>query len=263
MLWEFFKGGGAKPYDRLTDTEVLDNCILQKEADGGGEVEEMVDEWGGGGDGEGLGRGKINGGMIDGRMMDGGRMDGGGMNEGRMDGRGMNGGRMGGGINDQNNNEEEDDIWKINESTKHDGKREKKDKRKRATGLKGGGGWGDRVGGTLFLPKPPSCPGEVYDLMRACWSCEPNCRPTFDEIHQFMMAKGGVMKKNCSGGGGFGVSGGGGGFGVSGGGGGFGVSGGGGGFGVSGGGDGSVSGGGGSGGYGGGASRNKKVRKNF
>ena len=43
--------------------------------------------------------------------------------------------------------------------------------------------------GVVYLPRPSHCSSEVYDLMMSCWSCDPNSRPLFDEIHAFMKVK--------------------------------------------------------------------------
>ena len=33
------------------------------------------------------------------------------------------------------------------------------------------------------LAVPENCPSEIYELMKACWSSNPQCRPSFDELH--------------------------------------------------------------------------------
>jgi serine/threonine protein kinase len=54
-----------------------------------------------------------------------------------------------------------------------------------------GGGDDDDVGsssgGPIVLPpRPAGCPRETYDLMRECWRCDPDRRPTFRETHMFL-----------------------------------------------------------------------------
>ncbi|ESO10598.1 hypothetical protein HELRODRAFT_71985, partial [Helobdella robusta] len=45
------------------------------------------------------------------------------------------------------------------------------------------------VRGFLLPPKPKSCPREMYDLMRECWNADVALRPSFKEIHMFLMGK--------------------------------------------------------------------------
>ena len=40
-----------------------------------------------------------------------------------------------------------------------------------------------------MLPRPGGCPKEIYDLMAECWNREESARPTFREIHMFLMRK--------------------------------------------------------------------------
>ena len=40
-----------------------------------------------------------------------------------------------------------------------------------------------------YLPQPPVCPREIYDLMKECWNREEAQRPTFREIHMFLQRK--------------------------------------------------------------------------
>lgn len=50
--------------------------------------------------------------------------------------------------------------------------------------------YGDRKGAEAIqsidngerLPKPPSCPDHVYDIMMKCWEFEADKRPTFAEL---------------------------------------------------------------------------------
>ncbi|XP_064615973.1 discoidin domain-containing receptor 2-like isoform X2 [Liolophura sinensis] len=41
----------------------------------------------------------------------------------------------------------------------------------------------------LYLPQPPNCPREIYDLMRECWNRQELERPSFREIHMFLQRK--------------------------------------------------------------------------
>ena len=41
----------------------------------------------------------------------------------------------------------------------------------------------------ILLSWPIICPKDIYDLMCECWKCNPNDRPTFKEIHMFLMRK--------------------------------------------------------------------------
>ncbi|XP_045034749.1 discoidin domain-containing receptor tyrosine kinase B isoform X1 [Daphnia magna] len=41
----------------------------------------------------------------------------------------------------------------------------------------------------MLLASPILCPKEIYDLMCECWKCNSNDRPTFKEIHMFLMRK--------------------------------------------------------------------------
>ena len=41
----------------------------------------------------------------------------------------------------------------------------------------------------MLLPNPILCPKEIYDLMCECWHCNEADRPTFKEIHMFLMRK--------------------------------------------------------------------------
>ncbi|GMT06541.1 hypothetical protein PENTCL1PPCAC_28715, partial [Pristionchus entomophagus] len=36
------------------------------------------------------------------------------------------------------------------------------------------------------LPSPPNCPKIIYQKMLACWNIDPNQRPTFQQIHDFV-----------------------------------------------------------------------------
>lgn len=38
----------------------------------------------------------------------------------------------------------------------------------------------------ILLPKPQSCPIEVYNLMCECWKRDEKCRPTFKQIYIFL-----------------------------------------------------------------------------
>lgn len=42
---------------------------------------------------------------------------------------------------------------------------------------------------TCPLQPGPSCPREIYDLMRECWNRDEASRPTFREIHMFLQRK--------------------------------------------------------------------------
>ncbi|CAC5363993.1 DDR2 [Mytilus coruscus] len=41
----------------------------------------------------------------------------------------------------------------------------------------------------VYLPHPPNCPKEIYDLMCECWNRSESARPTFREIHMFLQRK--------------------------------------------------------------------------
>ena len=41
----------------------------------------------------------------------------------------------------------------------------------------------------MYLPCPPGCPREFYDLMRESWNREDLQRPSFREIHMFLQRK--------------------------------------------------------------------------
>uniref|UniRef100_A0A915K9V6 Serine-threonine/tyrosine-protein kinase catalytic domain-containing protein n=1 Tax=Romanomermis culicivorax TaxID=13658 RepID=A0A915K9V6_ROMCU len=43
--------------------------------------------------------------------------------------------------------------------------------------------------GESYLRQPTTSPSEIYDLMRECWKCDVNARPTFKEIHLFLHGK--------------------------------------------------------------------------
>lgn len=40
-----------------------------------------------------------------------------------------------------------------------------------------------------YLPRPASCPREIYDLMGECWKRQDEDRPRFSEIHLFLQRK--------------------------------------------------------------------------
>jgi len=40
-----------------------------------------------------------------------------------------------------------------------------------------------------YPPQPPTCPREIYDLMRECWNHDEAGRPAFREIHMFLQRK--------------------------------------------------------------------------
>ena len=40
-----------------------------------------------------------------------------------------------------------------------------------------------------ILPQPPNCPKEIYDLTAECWNREEVQRPSFREIHMFLVRK--------------------------------------------------------------------------
>ncbi|XP_052828814.1 discoidin domain-containing receptor 2 isoform X2 [Octopus bimaculoides] len=44
-------------------------------------------------------------------------------------------------------------------------------------------------GRQVYLPQPPNCPKEIYDLMRECWNRQESERPSFREIHMFLQRK--------------------------------------------------------------------------
>ncbi|ESN93364.1 hypothetical protein HELRODRAFT_88841, partial [Helobdella robusta] len=41
----------------------------------------------------------------------------------------------------------------------------------------------------LILPKPNICSKEIYDLMKTCWNINAEHRPSFQEIHMFLLQK--------------------------------------------------------------------------
>lgn len=41
----------------------------------------------------------------------------------------------------------------------------------------------------LYLPQPPGCPKEIYDLMKECWQRNEHSRPNFKDIHLFLQRK--------------------------------------------------------------------------
>ena len=41
----------------------------------------------------------------------------------------------------------------------------------------------------IYHSHPPICPKEIYDLMLECWNRQESERPTFREIHMFLMRK--------------------------------------------------------------------------
>ena len=41
----------------------------------------------------------------------------------------------------------------------------------------------------VYLPHPPICPKEIYDLMCECWNRQESERPSFREIHMFLSRK--------------------------------------------------------------------------
>ncbi|XP_054715542.1 discoidin domain-containing receptor 2-like [Uloborus diversus] len=41
----------------------------------------------------------------------------------------------------------------------------------------------------VYLPQPPACPKEIYDLMKECWQRNEHDRPHFREIHLFLQRK--------------------------------------------------------------------------
>ncbi|GFY42394.1 discoidin domain-containing receptor 2, partial [Trichonephila inaurata madagascariensis] len=41
----------------------------------------------------------------------------------------------------------------------------------------------------IYLPQPPGCPKEIYDLMKECWQRNEHDRPNFREIHLFLQRK--------------------------------------------------------------------------
>ncbi|KAL5012628.1 hypothetical protein ScPMuIL_011179 [Solemya velum] len=41
----------------------------------------------------------------------------------------------------------------------------------------------------VYLPQPPNCPKEIYDLMRECWNRQESERPSHREIHMFLQRK--------------------------------------------------------------------------
>ncbi|GIY75379.1 discoidin domain-containing receptor 2 [Caerostris extrusa] len=41
----------------------------------------------------------------------------------------------------------------------------------------------------VYLPQPPGCPKEIYDLMKECWQRNEHDRPNFREIHLFLQRK--------------------------------------------------------------------------
>ncbi|XP_025833033.1 discoidin domain-containing receptor 2-like [Agrilus planipennis] len=49
--------------------------------------------------------------------------------------------------------------------------------------------WYQNHGCQRYLPRPPSCPREIYDLMGECWKRNAVDRPHFSEIHLFLQRK--------------------------------------------------------------------------
>ena len=41
----------------------------------------------------------------------------------------------------------------------------------------------------LALPRPTTCPAEIYDLMLECWQLNEHIRPSFRDITQFLSAR--------------------------------------------------------------------------
>ncbi|KAL3871566.1 hypothetical protein ACJMK2_039557 [Sinanodonta woodiana] len=41
----------------------------------------------------------------------------------------------------------------------------------------------------VYLPHPPICPKEIYDLMKECWNRQESERPSFREVHMFLQRK--------------------------------------------------------------------------
>lgn len=44
-------------------------------------------------------------------------------------------------------------------------------------------------GRQVILPQPAACPREIYDLMTECWNRDDKQRPSFREIHMFLLRK--------------------------------------------------------------------------
>ncbi len=44
-------------------------------------------------------------------------------------------------------------------------------------------------GREVVLSQPACCPREIYDLMTECWNCDEKQRPSFREIHMFLLRK--------------------------------------------------------------------------
>jgi len=51
------------------------------------------------------------------------------------------------------------------------------------------GGSGASTTTALRLPRPRTCPREIYDLLVECWHIDDARRPTFREIHMFLTRK--------------------------------------------------------------------------
>ncbi|XP_069672513.1 discoidin domain-containing receptor 2-like isoform X2 [Periplaneta americana] len=49
--------------------------------------------------------------------------------------------------------------------------------------------WYQNDGLQRYLPRPPACPREIYDLMGECWKRHESDRPRFGEIHLFLQRK--------------------------------------------------------------------------
>ncbi|CAH0546092.1 unnamed protein product [Brassicogethes aeneus] len=49
--------------------------------------------------------------------------------------------------------------------------------------------WYQNDGCQRYLPRPPVCPREIYDLMGECWKRNASDRPRFAEIHLFLQRK--------------------------------------------------------------------------
>jgi discoidin domain receptor family member 2 len=41
----------------------------------------------------------------------------------------------------------------------------------------------------VHLPQPEFCSKEIYDMMRECWQCDAHCRPSFADMHTFLMGR--------------------------------------------------------------------------
>lgn len=46
-----------------------------------------------------------------------------------------------------------------------------------------------RISYRLALPRPTTCPSEIYDLMLECWQLNEQIRPSFRDITQFLIAR--------------------------------------------------------------------------